>query len=95
MSRDHRLPSNHEASESNLPRLLKDCRWRYLRCGDDYGIFQRWKKTTTPMLLNADTGELIPFSSDTAPLDREVDASSSTHAAWEYAATLSRNSAHS
>ena len=29
--------------------------------------FQRWKKATTPMLLNADTGELIPFSSDTAP----------------------------
>ena len=29
--------------------------------------FQRWKKTTTPMLLNADTGELIPFSSYTAP----------------------------
>ncbi len=36
--------------------------WRRLR------NFQRWKKTTTPMLLNADTGELIPFSSDTAPL---------------------------
>jgi hypothetical protein len=29
--------------------------------------FQRWKKATTPMLLNADTGELIPFSCDTAP----------------------------
>ena len=29
--------------------------------------FQRWKKSTTPMLLNADTGELIPFSSYTAP----------------------------
>ena len=29
--------------------------------------FQRWKKATTPMLLNADTGELIPFSSYTAP----------------------------
>jgi hypothetical protein len=29
--------------------------------------FQRWKKATTPMLLNADTGEVIPFSSDTAP----------------------------
>ena len=28
--------------------------------------FQRWKKATTPMLLNADTGELIPFSSYTA-----------------------------
>jgi len=27
--------------------------------------------------------------------DREVDASPSTHAAWEYAASLSRNSAHS
>ena len=24
--------------------------------------FRRWKKATTPMLLNADTGELIPFS---------------------------------
>ena len=29
--------------------------------------FQRWKKATTPMLLNVDTGELIPFSSYTAP----------------------------
>lgn len=29
--------------------------------------FQRWKKATTPMLLNTDTGELIPFSSYTAP----------------------------
>lgn len=29
--------------------------------------FQRWKKATTPMLLNADTGEVIPFSSYTAP----------------------------
>jgi hypothetical protein len=29
--------------------------------------FQRWKKATTPMLLNDDTGELIPFSSYTAP----------------------------
>jgi hypothetical protein len=35
--------------------------WRRLR------NFQRWKKATTPMLLNADTGELIPFSSYTAP----------------------------
>ena len=34
--------------------------WRRLR------NFQRWKKATTPMLLNADTGELIPFSSFTA-----------------------------
>jgi hypothetical protein len=29
--------------------------------------FVRWKKATTPMLLNADTGELIPFSIYTAP----------------------------
>jgi hypothetical protein len=29
--------------------------------------FLRWKKATTPMLLNADTGELLPFSSYTAP----------------------------
>ena len=29
--------------------------------------FQRWKKATTPMLLNAGTGEIIPFSIDTAP----------------------------
>jgi hypothetical protein len=29
--------------------------------------FRRWKKATTPMLLNADTGELIPLSSYTAP----------------------------
>ncbi|MEP6959832.1 MAG: hypothetical protein ABI980_13975 [Nitrospirota bacterium] len=29
--------------------------------------FQRWKKATTPMLINAGTGEVIPFSSDTAP----------------------------
>jgi len=29
--------------------------------------FQRWKKATTPMLLNAGTGEVIPFSSDVAP----------------------------
>ncbi len=35
--------------------------WRRLR------NFQRWKKATTPMLLNSDTGELIPFSSYTAP----------------------------
>ena len=35
--------------------------WRRLR------NFLRWKKATTPMLLNADTGELIPFSSYTAP----------------------------
>jgi len=34
-----------------LPRM-----WRRLR------NFVRWKKATTPMLLNADTGELIPFS---------------------------------
>jgi hypothetical protein len=35
--------------------------WRRLR------NFQRWKKATTPMLLNAGTGEVIPFSNDTAP----------------------------
>jgi hypothetical protein len=35
--------------------------WRRLR------NFLRWKKATTPMLLNSDTGELIPFSSYTAP----------------------------
>jgi hypothetical protein len=29
--------------------------------------FQRWKNATTPMLLNAGTGEVIPFSSDTTP----------------------------
>jgi len=29
--------------------------------------FLRWKKATTPMLLNTDTGELIPFSSHTTP----------------------------
>ncbi|HTL62058.1 MAG TPA: hypothetical protein VL261_10465 [Nitrospira sp.] len=29
--------------------------------------FRRWKKATTPMLLNADTGELMPISSFTAP----------------------------
>jgi hypothetical protein len=29
--------------------------------------FVRWKKAITPMLLNADTGELIPFSTYTAP----------------------------
>lgn len=29
--------------------------------------FRRWKKSTTPMLLNADTGELLPLSSYTAP----------------------------
>jgi hypothetical protein len=29
--------------------------------------FRRWKKSTTPMLLNADTGELLPLSSFTAP----------------------------
>jgi hypothetical protein len=34
--------------------------WRRMR------NFLRWKKATTPMLLNADTGELIPFSSYTA-----------------------------
>ena len=34
-----------------LPRM-----WLRLR------NFRRWKKATTPMLLNADTGELIPFS---------------------------------
>jgi hypothetical protein len=35
--------------------------WRRVR------NFLRWKKATTPMLLNTDTGELIPFSSYTAP----------------------------
>lgn len=35
--------------------------WRRLR------NFQRWKKATTPMLLNAGTGEVIPFCSDIAP----------------------------
>ncbi len=29
--------------------------------------FRRWKKATTPMLLNPDTGELLPLSSHTAP----------------------------
>jgi hypothetical protein len=29
--------------------------------------FRRWKKATTPMLLNADTGELLPLSSYNAP----------------------------
>ena len=29
--------------------------------------FRRWKKATIPMLLNADTGELLPLSSHTAP----------------------------
>ncbi|THJ21406.1 MAG: hypothetical protein CAF45_011245 [Nitrospira sp. CG24E] len=29
--------------------------------------FQRWKKATIPMLLNAGTGEVIPFSNDTPP----------------------------
>src|SRR5262249_62019135 len=35
--------------------------WRRLR------NFLRWKKATTPMLLNAETGEEIPFSSYTVP----------------------------
>lgn len=35
--------------------------WRRLR------NFRRWKKATTPMLLNADTGELLPLSNITAP----------------------------
>lgn len=35
--------------------------WRRLR------NFRRWKKSTTPMLLNAETGELIPISTYTAP----------------------------
>ncbi len=39
-----------------LPRM-----WQRLR------NFVRWKKATTPMLLNADTGELIPFSIYTTP----------------------------
>jgi hypothetical protein len=39
-----------------LPRM-----WRRL------WNFRQWKKATTPMLLNADTGELIPFSIYTAP----------------------------
>jgi hypothetical protein len=34
--------------------------WRRVR------NFLRWKKATTPMLLNTDTGELIPFSGNTA-----------------------------
>ena len=29
--------------------------------------FRRWKKATTPMLLNAETGELVPLSNNTAP----------------------------
>jgi hypothetical protein len=29
--------------------------------------FRRWKKSTTPMLLNAETGELISFSDYMAP----------------------------
>lgn len=37
------------------------CTWRRL------WNFRRWKKATTPMLLNADTGELISFSGYTAP----------------------------
>lgn len=40
-----------------LPRM-----WRRLR------NFRRWKKATIPMLLNADTGELIPFSIYTTAL---------------------------
>ena len=35
--------------------------WRRLR------NYLRWKKALTPMLLNADTGELIPFSGHTTP----------------------------
>lgn len=35
--------------------------WRRLK------NFRRWKKATTPMLLNAETGELISFSCYTAP----------------------------
>ena len=35
--------------------------WRRLR------NFRRWKKATTPMLLNADTGELLPLSTYAAP----------------------------
>ena len=35
--------------------------WRRLR------NFRRWKKSTTPVLLNAETGELIPISTYTAP----------------------------
>lgn len=35
--------------------------WRRLR------NFRRWKKSTTPMLLNAETGELVPISSYTSP----------------------------
>ena len=30
--------------------------------------FRRWKKATTPMLLNTETGELIPFASYTGAL---------------------------
>jgi hypothetical protein len=36
--------------------------WRRLR------NFRRWKKATTPMLLNTDTGELIPFTNYTGVL---------------------------
>jgi hypothetical protein len=37
--------------------------WRRLK------NFRRWKKATTPVLLNAETGELISFSGYTAPPD--------------------------
>ena len=38
-------------------------RWRRL------WNFQRWKNATIPMLINAGTGEVIPFSSNTAPTE--------------------------
>ena len=41
--------------------MALSCTWRRL------WNFRRWKKATTPMLLNADTGELIPLSGHHAP----------------------------
>src|SRR5262245_3657593 len=48
MTRDHRLPSSHEATQINLSKLMKDCRWRYLGCGDDCGIFSVGRKRPPP-----------------------------------------------
>lgn len=51
----------HITHSSGGRNMALSGRWRRL------WNFRRWKKATTPMLLNAETGELIPLSSYTAP----------------------------
>src|SRR4029077_15321735 len=78
VSRDPRLPSHHESSETNLSRLLKDCRWRYLGCGYACGIFGVGRKQPPPCCSMLTRGSLS-HSPSTPPRSRQGSGCSAVH----------------